>query len=161
MTGMTGVTATPRYHRVYVTVRAWVQDGSYPPGGQLPTEPELGRIFGVSRITIRKAIAALEGEGWLQRRQGRGTFARSPGVGPAVAIDLGAVTGQVSELAARTLVTRYSAAEVDPDQETLAALRLLPGERVRRATHVRELDGAPLGLITTFVPLDIATRLGA
>ena len=158
---MTGVTATPRYHRVYVTVRAWVQDGSYPPGGQLPTEPELGRIFGVSRITIRKAIAALEGEGCLQRRQGRGTFARSPGVGPAVAIDLGAVTGQVSELAARTLVTRYSAAEVDPDQETLAALQLLPGERVRRATHVRELDGAPLGLITTFVPLDIATRLGA
>ena len=161
MTGVTGVTATPRYHRVYVTVRAWVQDGSYPPGAQLPTEPELGRIFGVSRITIRKAISALEEEGWLQRKQGRGTFARSPGVGRAVAIDLGAVTEAVSDLAARTLVTRFSAAEVDPDQETLAALQLLPGERVRRATHVRELDGAPLGLITTFVPLDIAARLGS
>ena len=36
----------PRYHQVYVTVRAWVQDGTYKAGAQIPTEPALGRVFG-------------------------------------------------------------------------------------------------------------------
>jgi GntR family transcriptional regulator len=49
--------------------------------------------------------------------------------------------------------------EVDPDEETRAALGLADGERVRRESHVRLLGGAPMGLITTFVPLDIAARL--
>ena len=155
-----GDRVTPRYHRVYLTVRAWVQDGSYRPGEQLPTEPELCRIFGVSRITVRKAVAALEQEGWLLRQQGRGTFARMPEAGRPVALDLQAVVGQVSDLAARTTVQGYDAAEIDPDEETRRALALHHGERVRRAVHVRLLDGAPLGLITTFVPVDIAALLG-
>jgi GntR family transcriptional regulator len=149
----------PRYHQVYVTVRAWVQDGTYKPGAQIPTEPELGRIFGVSRITIRKAIDALVREGWLVRRQGRGTFARFPGGSRPVSIDMGSVLAQVSDLAALTGVRDRVVAEVDPDEETRAALALADGERVQRETHVRLLGDSPLGLITTFVPLDIASRL--
>jgi GntR family transcriptional regulator len=158
-TSATGAIASPRYHQVYVTVRAWVHDGSYRAGEQLPTEPELCRIFGVSRITIRKAIAALEAEGWLERKQGRGTFACVPAGDRALPLDLHAVVGQVSDLAARTTVRGFVSTEVLPDEDTRSALRLQAGERVRRAVHVRELDGAPLGLITTFVPLDIAARL--
>jgi GntR family transcriptional regulator len=158
-TSATGAIASPRYHQVYVTVRAWVHDGSSRAGEQLPTEPELCRIFGVSRITIRKAIAALEAEGWLERKQGRGTFACVPAGDRALPLDLNAVVGQVSDLAARTTVRGFVSTEVLPDEDTRSALRLQAGERVRRAVHVRELDGAPLGLITTFVPLDIAARL--
>lgn len=149
----------PRYHQVYVAVRAWVQDGTYMPGAQIPTEPELGRIFDVSRITVRKAIDALVREGWLVRRQGRGTYARFPGGSRAVAIDMRSVMAQVSDLAALTAVRDRVVAEVDPDEETRAALALGGGERVQREVHVRLLGDAPLGLITTFVPLDVAALL--
>lgn len=149
----------PRYHQVYVTVRAWVQDGTYAPGAQVPTEPDLGRIFGVSRITVRKAVDALVREGWLVRRQGRGTFARFPGGSRPVSIDLQSVMAQVSDLAALTAVRDRVVAEVDPDEETRAALALSEEERVQREIHVRLLGDSPLGLITTFVPLDIAARL--
>lgn len=149
----------PRYHQVYVTVRAWVQDGTYKPGAQIPTEPELGRIFGVSRITVRKAVDALVREGWLARHQGRGTFARFPGGSRPVSLDLGSVLAQVSDLAALTAVRDRVVEEVDPDDETRAALAIAHGERVQRETHVRLLGDAPLGLITTFVPPDIAARL--
>lgn len=152
--------AVPRYHQVYVTVRAWVADGSYRPGEQLPTEPELGRIFSVSRITVRKAVSALEAEGWLERKQGRGTFVRVLAGERALPLDLNAVIGKVSDLAARTTVSGFTADEVFPDEDTRTALRLQLDERVRRAVHVRELDGSPLGLITTFIPLDIAARVG-
>ena len=66
--------ASPRYHQVYVTLRTWVRDGTYKPGEQIPTEPQLCEVFGVSRITVRKAIDNLAKEGWLLRQQGRGTF---------------------------------------------------------------------------------------
>ena len=103
----------PRYHQVYVAVRAWVQDGTYKPGAQIPTEPDLGRIFEVSRITVRKAIDALVREGWLVRRQGRGTFARFPGGSRPVSIDMRSVMAQVSDLAALTAVRDRTVAEVD------------------------------------------------
>jgi len=155
-----GGIGAPRYHQVYVAVRAWVQDGTYKPGAQIPTEPELGRIFGVSRITVRRAIDALVREGWLVRRQGRGTFARFPGGGRAIPIDMRSVIAQVSDLAALTAVRDRIVASIDPDEETRAALELGGGERVQRESHVRLLGDAPLGLITTYVPLDIAARLG-
>jgi GntR family transcriptional regulator len=149
-----------RYHQVYVAVRAWVQDGTYKPGAQVPTEPELGRIFGVSRITVRRAVDALVREGWLVRRQGRGTFARFPGGSLPIPIDLRSVIAQVSDFAALTAVRDRVVAEIYPDEETRAALDLPEGDRVQRETHVRLLGDAPLGLITTYVPLDVAARLG-
>jgi len=44
---------------------------------QLPSEPELGRIFAASRETVRKALGVLEAEGLLYRLHGRGTFVES------------------------------------------------------------------------------------
>ena len=69
--------ASPRYHQVYVTLRTWVRDGTYKPGEQIPTEPQLCEVFGVSRITVRKAIDNLAKEGWLLRQQGRANIART------------------------------------------------------------------------------------
>jgi GntR family transcriptional regulator len=149
----------PRYHQVYVTLRAWVRDGTYPPGAQIPTEPELCEIFGVSRITVRKAIEDLAREGWLVRQQGRGTFVQMSAGREASLLDIAAVRGQVADLAAATEVKGLVVRDIDPDEETRAALDLPPDGRVQRASHVRVLHGVPLGYITTFVPLDIAARI--
>lgn len=43
-------------------------------GGRLPSEPELATQFGVSRGTVRQALAVLEREGVIIRRQGAGTY---------------------------------------------------------------------------------------
>ncbi len=151
----------PRYHQVYVTLRAWVRDGTYPPGAQIPTEPELCEIFGVSRITVRKAIENLAREGWLVRQQGRGTFVQLSAARGIASLDLNEVRGHVADLAAATEVRGLVIRDVGPDEETRAALDLPADARVQRATHVRVLRGVPLGYITTFVPLDIAARVDA
>jgi GntR family transcriptional regulator len=43
-------------------------------GSQLPTELEIAQLYDVSRITVRQALASLSDEGYVERRQGAGTF---------------------------------------------------------------------------------------
>lgn len=150
---------SPRYHQVYVTLRAWVRDGTYRPGDQIPTEPELCRLFDVSRITVRKAIEELVREGWLVRQQGKGTFVQLSAARPAASLDLDEARSQVADLVAATEVRDHVVGEILPDEETRVALDLPVGRLVQRASHLRLLRGVPLGLITIFVPLDVAARV--
>ena len=48
--------------------------GVYPAGGRIPSEQVLCDTYGVSRVTVRKAMLDLVQEGLLVRRQGKGTF---------------------------------------------------------------------------------------
>lgn len=153
--------ASPRYHQVYVTLRTWVRDGTYKAGDRIPTEPQLCEMFEVSRITVRKAIDNLCREGWLVRQQGRGTFVQLSASRTAASADLDQVRRRVAGFAAATEVVDLRIVEISPDDETRAALALEDGELVQRATHVRTVQGAPLGLITTYVPLDVARLVNA
>jgi GntR family transcriptional regulator len=68
----------PLHIQVRETIRRQVKDGELiDKTGRLMTEAELGRHFGVSRITIRNAISPLVDEGMFARARGRGTFLRS------------------------------------------------------------------------------------
>lgn len=55
-----------------------ITDGVYKQGDRLPTEREMCELFNVSRITVRQALSELQHDGWVQRRQGRGTFVQAP-----------------------------------------------------------------------------------
>lgn len=70
-------TKLPRYYQVYLTVRDWIYNGNYSRGAQLPTETELCDTFGVSRITVRKAVDLLSDDKLILREQGRGTLSRA------------------------------------------------------------------------------------
>jgi len=59
-------------------IRALIQAGEVDPDGKLPTERELSDRFGISRRAVRRALDALEAEGLVWRRQGKGTFAGEP-----------------------------------------------------------------------------------
>ena len=59
-------------------LRAEIAGGAYTDGARLPTEPQLIRRYGVSRITARQAVDALVREGLVVRQQGKGTFVTSP-----------------------------------------------------------------------------------
>ncbi|MDA8137036.1 MAG: GntR family transcriptional regulator [Desulfobacteraceae bacterium] len=66
--------AIPLYSRVATMIRHKILSGQYRPGQRLPTEDELVESYGVSRITIRGAMAILETNGLINRTRGRGTF---------------------------------------------------------------------------------------
>lgn len=73
-----GHVSVPLYQRVKDHLKCSIENGSYEPGTQIPTETELARDFSVGRVTVRRAIEELVGEGYLTKQQGRGTFVNTP-----------------------------------------------------------------------------------
>lgn len=66
----------PRYRQIYRDLLWEIRRGDWTEGQQMPTEEELCQRFGVSRITVRRALQMLETDGLLERTPRRGTFVR-------------------------------------------------------------------------------------
>jgi DNA-binding GntR family transcriptional regulator len=64
------------YKRVHDDLLAQMQDGRLPAGGRIPSEPTLATTYGVSRGTVRRALAVLEADGRVESRQGVGRVVR-------------------------------------------------------------------------------------
>jgi len=73
-----------RYLQVYTLLARELAEGVFKPKEALLSEPKLVARYGVSRTTIRRALARLEREGRIVRRRGSGTFARRVAGRPAM-----------------------------------------------------------------------------
>jgi GntR family transcriptional regulator len=67
----------PAYVQLANHLRAQIANGTYRPGGQLPTETALSAAYRISGMTVRQAIGQLSSEGLVKRVHGRGTFVNS------------------------------------------------------------------------------------
>jgi GntR family transcriptional regulator len=68
----------PLYYQLAQLLAAQISRGDFPPGSQLPPERELGERYGISRMTVRQALACLVADGTLTVHQGLGTFVAAP-----------------------------------------------------------------------------------
>ena len=64
----------PLYVGIYRTLREAILSGGLPPGRRLPSSRTLAQDLGVSRTTAEEALAKLEGEGFVVRRTGSGSY---------------------------------------------------------------------------------------
>lgn len=66
-----------RWRDIRATLEQDILDGVLEPGAKLPTEPELARLYGAGRHSVRRAVADLAKAGHLSIEQGRGTFVQA------------------------------------------------------------------------------------
>jgi GntR family transcriptional regulator len=74
---LTRENATPLHEQLSGRLRAELEF-AYRAGDQIPTEEAIGKTYGLSRVTVRRAIQTLVDHGVLLRRQGKGTFLAPP-----------------------------------------------------------------------------------
>jgi GntR family transcriptional regulator len=128
----------PAYAQIVERVEAAVRRGELSEGDRLPPERRLAADLGVSRMTLRQALAALETRGLVTRTAGRGggTFVSSP----KLVRDLGAFAG-LSEQLRRQNVTAgariLSATEVSAGEAVADALELGVGDPVGEIVRLR------------------------
>ncbi|HEY8564228.1 MAG TPA: GntR family transcriptional regulator [Beijerinckiaceae bacterium] len=138
--------------RIYLLLRDRIATGALRPGDRLPGEPSLAVENGVSRVTIRRALDQLAGEGLIERRPGSGTFVRETALTQPIVTDLSNVFSHLVEMGRRTGVRLLSFAYEVPPPAVAKALGLAPGERAQRSVRVRLIDGQPFSYLTTHVP---------
>jgi len=149
----------PLYRQVQDRLREAISDRTLKPNDALPPERDLAALFGVSRITIRKAIEGLVNEEVLDKRQGSGTFVRAK-----VEKNFAQLTSFSEEMAARGLQAgsiwlSRSRGTVSPEEAM--TLRASPGTRVYRFTRVRLANDVPMSLEKATVLGDCLASLDA
>lgn len=140
----------PLYARVERELRARIAAGEWPPGAALPTEPALARRFGVSQGTLRRALAALEAQRLIARRQGAGTY-----VAEATSERALFHFFRVEDAAGRRPVPRSIAHRLDlrpASAEERALLALRPRARVVALERLRLVEGRPAMLESIALP---------
>ena len=148
----------PRHEQVSGWLRERIDSGHYGPDDQLPSESRLGDRFGVSRITVRRALQTLESEGLIYRRQGLGSFVRDQKVRQGlVRLTDFAEDMQAAGLEPSSSVEHH---DVEPAPARVAeALGLAEGTPVARLDRVRKADGEPVAFDRTWLPLFYAQLL--
>ena len=63
-----------KYYNIYLDLISQIEQGIYPPNDMLPSEKKLIETYQVSRDTIRKSLALLEQNGYIQKSKGKGSF---------------------------------------------------------------------------------------
>ena len=132
-----------------------IEHGDFPPGTMLPSERTLCATFGVSRVSVREAIAGLDAMGLITVQQGRGAFVRE-GVagryaGPfakylqlhrAELVELLKVRGALDELTAEEAALHASAADLAKVTEACQEFRAAVEDDARDLGRLAELDVA-------------------
>ena len=149
----------PYYLQLIDLLKGKIGRGEWKSGDQIPSEPELCSIYGVSRTVVRQALGEIELEGLIIRRKGKGTFVAEPKINESLVQKL---TGFYQDMVDRGLkpVTKVLMHEVQPALPSVAEyLDLPPGTPVFCIERLRFVENEPILLVTTYIPYALCPRL--
>jgi GntR family transcriptional regulator, nutrient-sensing system regulator len=138
----------PKYYPVKRQLLKYI--AALTPGSPVPPERTLASEMGISRTTVRQALAELEMEGRLRRIQGKGTFVASPKMQQSLQLTSYSeeVRAQGMQPASRIL----QVSELAADAELAATMRLAPGDEVVMVARLRMADDEPMAIEHTHLP---------
>jgi DNA-binding GntR family transcriptional regulator len=152
---------TTLYETIKTSIRERIVNGLYKPGQKIPSESELVRQFGVSAITVRRALRDLTIEGRLVGRQGLGVFvADRPRILRSLNPDFKTSLGdEIRRAGFAPGLRELSLSLAAADPSILDALGVSAAEVVYRHEKVILADATPICFDVTFMPRDLGEAL--
>jgi GntR family transcriptional regulator len=142
---------TPLHHQIYLVLADGISAGRYAAGEPLPTEEQLTHLFGVSRITVRRAMSTLHGAGLVERGAGRRAVVR-PKLGQPMRMPMASVIENIVSYGAETVARVVEFGYVPARGFARERLWDATDRPVQRAVRVRSQDGVPVMHLTSWVP---------
>ena len=142
---------SPLYQQLMVRLRNDIKAGVYVAGGRIPSEMVLCSTYGVSRVTVRKAVSDLVQEGLLVRMQGKGTFVAEE----KIQRDLQHITSFTEACLAmgHTVSSKIISTQLEMlSAQDNAKLKLVDNEKVISISRVRYCDKKPVLLEVNHYP---------
>ncbi|MFD1175001.1 GntR family transcriptional regulator [Paenibacillus puldeungensis] len=141
----------PLYIQLKKAIQSAIFNGVYQQGEKIPTELELSDQYNVSRITVRKAVEELAQEGYLTKRQGKGTFVSHVKIGRKIEHLVGFTAAcKANGFTSHSTVTHREV--IEPDAELQGALRLEKTEKAIYIQRKRYCGDSPLMLENNYYP---------
>ena len=135
----------PRYLKVKEHIMARIASGEFGPGSRVPSESELVSRFGLSRMTVNRALRELAADGWLKRRPGVGSFVRQPPARGSLLAprDIAQDIRRRGHRHGSRLIAREALAAAGDVAESFA---IEPGQPIFRLVMVHDEDMVPVQL---------------
>ncbi len=149
----------PYYIQLIEMLKEKINQDELKPGDQIPSEPELCEMYGISRTVVRQALKEMEYEGLIYRRKGKGTFVAEPKISESLVQKL---TGFYQDMVERghTPVTKVLRQEMEPANAKVARhLGLETGAPVFALERLRFVEDVPIVLVTTYLPQELVSEL--
>src|SRR3984893_373304 len=144
---------TSRHRTVSLVLRDGIATGRYRLGESLPGEEALAKMFQVSRVTIRRALADLDAAGLIERKHGLGTFVKKKPDQREVS-PMNRLVKQIAE-AGKVRVEVIEFEYCVPPEAVCDLLKLKASHEVQRVIRVRRNKRRPIMHLTTYVPAAI------
>ena len=135
-------TFEPLYYQIRENIREKINSNEYPPNSMIPSEAELCEFYGVSRVTVRRAILDLVQEGLLTRGKGKGTFV-SENYGLTHLNGVQSFTQELLGLNMRPSAQFLGCRVRTADQALRSTMGLAEGEKVATISRLRLVNNEP------------------
>ncbi|RMH55327.1 MAG: GntR family transcriptional regulator [Bacteroidetes bacterium] len=145
----------PRHEQLSDWLRERIASGVFQPNDRLPSESQLVEQFGVSRITVRRALQTLEHEHLIYRRQGLGSFVQDTRVRQGL-VRLTDFLEDMQQAGIEGTSRVLHQGVVEAEARVAEALEVEPGTRVLRLDRLRLGDGEPMAFDQTWLPMAYA-----
>jgi GntR family transcriptional regulator len=149
---------TSLHRKVFLVIRDRILSGLFPSGETLPSEEELSRMFAVSRVTIRVALANLEAAQLVERRHGVGTFVNERVEGPQIHAPISDLLAHIADVGRATQVKLLELALVKAPLVVQSLFECAADQVFQRAVRLRSMHKIPIFYVVTYVPEYIARR---
>lgn len=141
----------PLYAQLGDILREKIDNHSWKPHNPIPSETELSKEYGVSKLTARTVVSELAREGLLYRVPGKGTFVAEPKVEVAPQFFVG-LRAQLEKVDETTGLMVLDVERVIPPATIRGGLAIADGEEVYRVRRLRRSDRMPLSLHISYIP---------
>ena len=143
---------------VHDLIKMKIKDGTYPVSEFLPTEPELEKIYQVSRTTVRTAMEILKEEGLVEIRQGRGTIV----LDSRAIQSLNKVTSVTECLRKRGFDVRTKSMYIDiiyATEKLGKELHQALGTPIARIQRIQLINEKPIAIIKDYIPYSLVPNI--
>lgn len=149
---------TPLYVQLMEELETSIRNGVYKPGDKIMTEAEMAKEYGVSLITVRKAVGSLMEKGLVVRKQGKGTFVTKPKYSRNMK-NLQSFTEMCEQMGVKPGAQVLENRLIMADKKVADRLGIEPGSNVVYISRLRLADGEPVQVEKSYFPLKYAFLL--
>lgn len=139
------------YYQLKEAIIEKIKSNEWPVESRIPTERQLCEIYKVSRITVRQALGELEQEGYLSRKQGRGTFVTAQKIEQRLS-KFYSFSEEISNMGYVPGTEILTFITIEADEDIARNLDIERNSMVYKIKRIRLANNEPFAVETSYIP---------